>query len=123
MELIVKLVDYLNQNSNVDSLSIEGFSESQINIIVTKIVMWIKAEYKRYMWALKGKKNLHKPLELDFKYDWCNDIKNLILNDSRFSKIFTIKNNFVDFNSNLDLKEKDSIIIYVGENLKNVIII
>lgn len=123
MELIIKLVDYLNQNNNVESLSIEGYNESQINIMITKIVMWIKAEYKRYIWKINGKKDLHKPLELDYKYDWCNDIKELITIDSRFSKIFIINNNQVDFNPNLDATKKNDIIIYVGENLKSFIII
>lgn len=123
MEIIIKLVDYLNQNTSADSLSILGYNESQINIIATKLVMWLKAEYKRYIWRVNGKKDLHKPLELDYKYDWCNDIKNLVLKDLRFSEIFSINNSLVDFNPNLDLTERNNIVKYVGENLKSIIII
>lgn len=123
MEIIIKLVDYLNQNTRADSLSILGYNESQINIIATKLVMWLKAEYKRYIWRVNGKKDLHKPLELDYKCDWCNDIKNLVLKDLRFSEIFSIKNNLVDFNPDLDLTERNNIVKYVGENLKSIIII
>lgn len=30
MEIIIKLVDYLNQNTSADSLSILGYNESQM---------------------------------------------------------------------------------------------
>ncbi|SHK09824.1 hypothetical protein SAMN02745163_03219 [Clostridium cavendishii DSM 21758] len=71
----------------------------QLRIVLINIIDWLKLEYKR---EIQGKPS--KPLQLVAKYDWCNNIKTLVESDDIFAKTFSINENGLYYNKNLDNK-------------------
>ncbi len=57
-------------------------------MIAIEILSWLRLERKREMWIEEGRKTSQKPMELDMKYPWCNDLVKLLQKESPLSDIF-----------------------------------
>ena len=61
------------------------------------MLSWLKLEKKRENWIEEGRKTKLKPLELNYKYEWCIFLKKLIIEESEFNELFEIKENLLYF--------------------------
>lgn len=82
-------------------------SKDNLNVIVVKILSWLKLEYKKSLWIAEGKKTELKPLELKENYSWCADLKRFISGTKAFSAYFRVDENKVTFAQNIPIEEQN----------------
>lgn len=84
--------------------------------IATEILGWLKLEHKRTLWKQEKKYVKQKPLNLNFNYPWCNQIKDIVEKNERFKKFFTIEGTNFDFSTTVAEDEKEKVRKYVYDN-------
>lgn len=109
MDIVDKMVQYMETRNSSILLSNEfQMSIVDLTVVINKILWWLQLEHKRKLWISAGRKVTHKPLELNFKYPWCNDLKTLLEKEEKFSNYFTIKNEKFDFLDSISEEDKMS---------------
>lgn len=86
--------------------------------IATEILGWLKEEHKRTLWKQEKRYVKQKPLNLNFNYPWCSQIKNLVEKNERFKQFFTIEGTSFDFSKTVTEDEKAKVRKYVYDNYK-----
>lgn len=98
MSIIDELFKYLQSQDKKVLLTTDiQISNSELNVVVIKILSWLKLEHKRSIWIAQGKKNCFKPLEVDIQYPWCANLYKLVEQEKLFYDNFSIKEGKFDF--------------------------
>ena len=107
MEIVDKMISYIdNRNPAVLFSSPIAIDKEDITVVITKLLSWLQLEHKRKLWISEGRKTTHKPLELNFNYPWCNDLKMILEQDEAFGQYFVIKDNKFSFSDSVTEEEK-----------------
>lgn len=108
MDIVDRMFQYMMEKNKCILLDNNvQLSENDLNIIVIKILSWLKLEYKREIWRSEGKKVYNKPLEINKNYPWCMNLCMLVEKESLFHDYFVIidgKFNFADSVKETDRK-------------------
>lgn len=81
-------------------------SDYELNVVVVKILSWLKLENKRSIWIAQGKKTSFKSLEVNIRYPWCANLYQLVENEKLFHDYFSIKEGKFDFADEVSEEEK-----------------
>lgn len=107
MSIIDKLLIYLKYKDKEELITTDiKISDVELNVVVIKILSWLKLEYKRNIWMIEGKNKRFKPLEVDMKYPWCANLCKLVEKEKFFHDYFTIKNGKFDFSDTVSEEDK-----------------
>ena len=97
MNIVDKLIDYQKtRNHEILGVSTNSNSDNLI-VIVTEILSWLKLERKREILQEQGKKVKNKPMELNKKYPWFNDLAEILESENALAEIFCVENNGLHF--------------------------
>ena len=98
MDIIDKFFKYFNSQDKKDLLTTDiQISKCELNVVVIKILSWLKLEHKRTIWIAQGRKNCLKPLEVDRRYPWCANLYKLVEQEPLFHDSFSINEGKFDF--------------------------
>lgn len=107
MDIVDRMLQYMEVRQRKILLETEyQISSEELNIIVIKLLSWLKLEYKRENWIALGKKNSLKPLEIDERYPWCMNLRTLIETEKNFNDYFVLKEGKIDFSLNIEDEER-----------------
>ncbi|GFI04169.1 hypothetical protein IMSAGC005_03021 [Lachnospiraceae bacterium] len=107
MSIIDKLLIYLKYKDKEELITRDiKISDVELNVVVIKILSWLKLEYKRSIWMIEGKNKCFKPLEVDTKYPWCVNLCKLVEKEKFFHDNFSIKNGKFDFSDTVSEEDK-----------------
>lgn len=120
MNLIEKFIQYINTNDISLFANIEYDDIKYFNIIILEILDWMKLQHKRYLWTLEGKKDYRKPLSIPLESSWGKLFIKLICNNIEFNHYFKIDDKKIDFSSNLNEDEKNTLCKLVYDNYKPI---
>ena len=98
MNIVDKMIEF-RATRNVEGL--DGIDSDNLIVIVTEILSWLKLERKREIWIGQGKKAVHKPLELNMNYPWCNDLVKILQGDNSLAEVFCIEGKCFSFKSSV----------------------
>ena len=97
-DIVKKMIEYLNtQDISIICNKTSIPEKTVINTAIIELLSWLKLEKKRENWIEEGRKTKLKPLELNYKYEWCIFLKKLIIEESEFNELFEIKENLLYF--------------------------
>lgn len=107
MNITDKLLKYMeSRDKKILITSDIQMSDNELNVVVIKVLSWLKLEHKRSIWISEGKKACFKSLEVDMQYPWCVNLYKLIKQEELFSKNFSIKEGKFDFSDVITEEEK-----------------
>ena len=101
MDIVDDMLRYLKEQKK--EILIPGdveISEIELNVVVNRILSWLKLEYKRSAWKSEGRRSAQKSLEINFQYPWCVNLYILVEKEGLFNSMFSIKGrefNFADY--------------------------
>lgn len=72
-------------------------SIENLNAVVIEILSWLKLQRKRELWIAQGRKIELKPMDLNFEFPWCNELKSYLKGNNILSEYFTIAGKTLDF--------------------------
>ena len=97
MNIVDKLIDY-QKTRNPEILGVSTkIDPDNFIVIVTEILSWLKLERKRELWQEQGKKVKNKPMELNTKYPWCNNLVEILESENALAEIFCVEKNELYF--------------------------
>ena len=97
MNIVDKLIDY-QKSRNPETLAVSTkINPDNLIVIVTEILAWLKLERKREIWQEQGKKVKNRPMELNTRYPWCNDLIEILESENVLAEIFCIEKNELYF--------------------------
>ena len=99
MNIVDKLLEYMETKNQKNLLSKIEMSDYELNVVVVNILSWLKLEHKRSIWISQGKKNCHKALEVDMQYPWCVNLCKIVEKEKLFHDYFSIKDGKFDFSN------------------------
>ncbi len=107
MDIVDKMVQYMKKRDNSILLT-TGIQMSirDLSVVTIEILSWLRLEYKRKVWISQGRKTKHKPLEVNFKYPWCVDLKMILEKEEAFRNCFVIKDGKFDFLDSIPEEER-----------------
>ena len=91
MSTIDELLKYMKKRDKSILITNNQLSDYELNVVVVKILSWLKLEHKRSIWIAQGKKTRFKSLEVDIRYPWCANLYQLVENEKLFHDYFSIK--------------------------------
>ena len=98
MDIIDKMFKYFSSQDKEALLTTDiQISNYELNVVVVKILSWLKLEHKRTIWIAQGRKNCLKPLEVDRRYPWCANLYKLVEQEPLFHDSFSIYEGKFDF--------------------------
>ena len=97
MDIVGAMLKYMEVKDKRILVKNIQISDYELNVVVVKILSWLKLEHKRSIWISQGKRNRFKPLEIDMRYPWCANLYKLVENESLFQDCFLIKNSKFSF--------------------------
>ena len=101
MNIVDLLIEFrITQNKEILG-NVDWIEQENLNVIAIEILSWLKLERKRELWIEEGKKTSQKPMELEMKYPWCNDLVKLLQTESPLSDVFCVKGNQLGFKENI----------------------
>lgn len=106
MSTIDELLKYMKKRDKSILITNNQLSDYELNVVVVKILSWLKLEHKRSIWIAQGKKTRFKSLEVDIRYPWCANLYQLVENEKLFHDYFSIKEGEFDFSDEVSEKEK-----------------
>lgn len=107
MEIIDKMISFMKKrDTSILFNSPFVIEKRELATVIIEILFWLQLEHKRKLWISEGRKTKHKPLELNFKYPWCNNLKMLLEKDEAFGHYFMIKDNKFSFSDSVTEEEK-----------------
>ncbi len=109
-DIVKKMIEYLNtQDISIICNKTSIPEKTVINTAIIELLSWLKLEKKRENWIEEGRKTKLKPLELNYKYEWCIFLKKLIIEESEFNELFEIKENLLYFKESVPAKLQSQI--------------
>ena len=110
MEVIDNMLEYMKSRERSKLISTElSISDSELSVVIIKIISWLRLEHKRSMWILEGKKIKLKPLKMEGEYSWCVHGRELIKKEKQFRDCFSVRNEEVTFSENVSEEERKCI--------------
>lgn len=107
MNIVDNLLNYLKYKDKRMLITTDiQISNYELNVVVIKILSWLKLEHKRQLLLVEGKKNCLKPLDVDIQYPWGANLQNLIEKEKSFYEYFSIKDDKFDFSDNVSEEER-----------------
>ena len=106
MSTIDELLKYMKKRDKSILIPNNQLSDYELNVVVVKILSWLKLEHKRSIWIAQGKKTRFKSLEVDIRYPWCANLYQLVENEKLFHDYFSIKEGEFDFSDEVSEEEK-----------------
>lgn len=107
MNIIDELLNYIENNDKNRLITTDiKISNYELNVVVVKILSWLKLEYKRSVWIAEGKRKSFKPLEIDMQYSWCSNLYRIVEKEKLFSEYFSIKDGKFDFSHKVNDEDK-----------------
>ena len=106
MSTIDELLKYMKKRDKSILITNNQLSDYELNVVVVKILSWLKLEHKRRIWIAQGKKTRFKSLEVDIRYPWCANLYQLVENEKLFHDYFSIKEGEFDFSDEVSEEEK-----------------
>lgn len=107
MSIIDKLLIYLENRDKKGLITTDNqISNIELNVVVIKILSWLKLEHKRGIWIAEGKNKCFKPLEVDMQYPWCANLYKLVEEEKLFHDYFSIKDGKFDFSDAVSEEDK-----------------
>lgn len=106
MSTIDELLKYMKKRDKSILITNNQLSDYELNVVVVKILSWLKLEHKRSIWIAQGKKTRFKSLEVDIRYPWCANLYQLVENEKLFHDYFSIKEGEFDFSDEVSEEEK-----------------
>ena len=106
MSTIDELLKYMKKRDKSILITNKQISDYELNVVVVKILSWLKLEHKRSIWIAQGKKTRFKSLEVDIRYPWCANLYQLVENEKLFHDYFSIKEGEFDFSDEVSEEEK-----------------
>ena len=107
MDIIDKMVQYMEKRDNSILLTTGiQMTVEDLSVVTIEVLSWLRLEYKRKVWISEGRKAKHKPLEINFKYPWCADLKMILEKEEDFRNHFTIKDGKFDFLDSIPEEER-----------------
>lgn len=98
MDGIDELLNYLLHKDKKRLITSDiQISDLELNVVVIKVLSWLKLEHKRSIWMSEGRKSGFKSLEIDIKYPWCANLYRLVEKEKLFHEYFSIKEGKFDF--------------------------
>lgn len=108
MVIIDELLNYLIYKDREKLITTDiQISNYELNVVVIKILSWLKLEYKRSIWIAEGKKKEFKPLDVDIQYPWCVNLYRLVDKEKLFHEYFSIKDGKFDFSDKVSDADKN----------------
>lgn len=109
MSIIDGLLKYYSKGDRNGLITKENsMSAYELNVVVIKILAWLKLEHKRSMWKAEGKRTCLKPMEIDMQYPWCANLYKLVENEKNFRDYFSIKDGKFDFSDKVSEKDRST---------------
>lgn len=81
-------------------------SNTELHVVVIKILSWLRLEYKRMLWMTEGRKTCLKPLDINIRYPWCADLSTLVDKEKLFHDSFSIKEGKFDFSDAVSVEDR-----------------
>ena len=107
MSIIDKLLIYLENRDKKGLITTDNqISNIELNVVVIKILSWLKLEHKRGIWIAEGKNKCFEPLEVDVQYSWCANLHKLVEEEKLFHDYFSIKDGKFDFSDAVSEEDK-----------------
>ena len=106
MNIVDKLLEYMETKNQKNLLSKIEMSDYELNVVVVNILSWLKLEHKRSIWISQGKKNCHKALEVNMQYPWCVNLCKIVEKEKLFHDYFSIKDGKFDFSNEVSDEDK-----------------
>lgn len=107
MNIVDNLLNYLNDKDKTVLITTDiQISSYELNVVVIKILSWLKLEYKRSLWIAEGKKSCYKPLDVDIHHSWGTNLHRLIEKEKVFYEFFSIKDGKFDFLDTITEEER-----------------
>ena len=106
MSTIDELLRYMKKRDKSILITNNQLSDYELNVVVVKILSWLKLENKRSIWIAQGKKTSFKSLEVNIRYPWCANLYQLVENEKLFHDYFSIKEGKFDFADEVSEEEK-----------------
>ena len=106
MSTIDELLRYMKKRDKSILITNNQLSDYELNVVVVKILSWLKLEHKRSIWIAQGKKTSFKSLEVNIRYPWCANLYQLVENEKLFHDYFSIKEGEFDFSDEVSEEEK-----------------
>lgn len=101
MNIVELLIEFRNTQRKEILGDVDWIEQDNLNVIAIEILSWLRLERKREMWIEEGRKTSQKPMELDMKYPWCNDLVKLLQKESPLSDVFCVNGKQVDFKDDI----------------------
>lgn len=107
MHIIDELLKYWGSKDKKALMTTDiQISNYEMNVVVIKILSWLKLEHKRSLWKAEGKEICFKPLEVNMQYPWCANLYNLVEKEKLFHDCFSIKEGKFDFSDTVSEEDK-----------------
>ncbi len=108
MSVTDELLEYLkNKDKKILITTDIHLSSTELNVVVMKILSWMKLEYKRSVWIAEGRRNSLKSLAVDKKYRWCMNLYELVAKEKLFHDNFSIRDGKFDFADMVTERERE----------------
>ena len=109
MSIVDQLLVYMKKHDKKILMTTDmQISTCELNVVVIKVLSWLKLEHKRSIWIAEGKKNCLKPLTVNIKYPWCANLYKLVEREKLFHDNFSIRGGKFDFSDRVSEDEKNS---------------
>ncbi len=107
MNIVDNLLNYWKHKDKKMLITTDvQISSYELNVVVIKILSWLKLEHKRSLCIAEGKKNCFKPLDVDIHHPWGTNLHKLIEKEKLFYEYFSIKDGKFDFSDEVSEEEK-----------------
>lgn len=107
MNIVDNLLNYLKHKDKKMLITTDvQISSYELNVVVIKILSWLKLEHKRSLWIAEGKKNCFKPLDVDIHHPWGINLHKLIEKEKLFYEYFSIRDGKFDFSDTVSEEER-----------------
>lgn len=101
MNIADKLLEFRRKQNTALLISHHQADIENLNVIAIELLAWLKLEHKRALWISQGRKTTLKPLELNYNYPWCNELKAYIQDEPVFANVFSIEGKYLNFKDEL----------------------
>ena len=116
MKTIDALLDYWKYRDKSILITTDlDISIDDLNVVVIKILSWLKLQYQRSSWIAEGRKTAFKPLMVNTDYSWGTVLRKLVENESLFSDFFSLNDDKFDFSDTLSEDDKQAAIEKVNQ--------
>lgn len=91
MDIVTALTTFLDNGELLDESMLSAHCEVgdvRLRVVAIKLLGWLKSQHQT---------GRQKPLALNKKFEWCNDLKKLISSEIFFSDVLMVDGDSLDF--------------------------